>query len=455
MNYYDILQVSENASDEIIKNSYKFLAKKYHPDTFNGDKNYAESNMKSINEAYTVLSNPIKRREYDLSLKNSIKKDFNNINSTDDDDDYNVKEENQKKSIGCFGCLGWIFKLFIIIALLSGVKEAIFPSESPSEVANVNNNKVVQEKTSSSNNDSNKSKIDYDSEIKKYVLGTGNYLDLYTQKYNISLNKFDSKKKTIEKHEEILRDINSKKLKPQYMELEPQIFKNKNYKLTMNQTDLIYFGELKDNKPHGIGVLFQNVVFNNNIYVTTKYIGNFKDGLFDGFGILNHVPTDDELYYAPQVYGDNINIIINRFNYEEYEGEFDEGDISGSGNVFVYPTLKSELNLKGIEIYSPIKGSSMEVDTHAEPNHITVITGEFKKNKLNGKGICYISGFKSYEGEYINSNFNGKGTLYFDKSQQVQYKGEFKDNKYNGKGTLYDETGNTIYSGEWNMGGYK
>lgn len=68
MNYYEILQVREDASDEVIKMAYKALVKKYHPDTFLGDENIAEEMMKQINLAYEVLSNPQKRKEYDSFL---------------------------------------------------------------------------------------------------------------------------------------------------------------------------------------------------------------------------------------------------------------------------------------------------------------------------------------------------------------------------------------------------
>ena len=71
MNYYDILEVSHNASPEVIQNAYKTLAKKYHPDVYQGDKSFAEEQMKQINEAYEVLSDPQKRMEYDRRIKNN------------------------------------------------------------------------------------------------------------------------------------------------------------------------------------------------------------------------------------------------------------------------------------------------------------------------------------------------------------------------------------------------
>ena len=69
MTYYEILEISEKASQEVIRMAYKALCKKYHPDVYPGDKSFAEEQIKKLNEAYAVLSDVYKKKEYDDSLK--------------------------------------------------------------------------------------------------------------------------------------------------------------------------------------------------------------------------------------------------------------------------------------------------------------------------------------------------------------------------------------------------
>jgi curved DNA-binding protein len=64
MKYYKLLGVNQNASDEEIKKAYRKLAMQYHPDRNQGNKQ-AEEKFKEISEAYAVLSEPQKRKQYD------------------------------------------------------------------------------------------------------------------------------------------------------------------------------------------------------------------------------------------------------------------------------------------------------------------------------------------------------------------------------------------------------
>ena len=62
--YYEVLGVSKDADEAAIKKAYRALAKKYHPDMNPGDKE-AEKKFKEASEAYAVLSDAEKRRQYD------------------------------------------------------------------------------------------------------------------------------------------------------------------------------------------------------------------------------------------------------------------------------------------------------------------------------------------------------------------------------------------------------
>ncbi|MGB5884413.1 MAG: DnaJ domain-containing protein, partial [Desulfobulbales bacterium] len=64
MDYYEVLGIKKDSSAQDIKKAYRKLAMKYHPDRNKGDKE-AEEKFKKLSEAYAVLSDPEKRKEYD------------------------------------------------------------------------------------------------------------------------------------------------------------------------------------------------------------------------------------------------------------------------------------------------------------------------------------------------------------------------------------------------------
>lgn len=65
-NYYKVLEITENASEEEIKKAYRKLSKRFHPDVNPGD-SQAEARFQEISEAYAVLGNTEKRKAYDSS----------------------------------------------------------------------------------------------------------------------------------------------------------------------------------------------------------------------------------------------------------------------------------------------------------------------------------------------------------------------------------------------------
>lgn len=97
-NLYEILEVSEKASKEVIEKAYKVLAKKYHPDLQKeGDKEHAEIKMKQINEAYEILSDDEKRNQYDIELQ--AKREEERKKEIENEVNKNIKVQEVEKNI--------------------------------------------------------------------------------------------------------------------------------------------------------------------------------------------------------------------------------------------------------------------------------------------------------------------------------------------------------------------
>lgn len=107
MTYYEVLEVSENASEEVIRMAYKALCRKYHPDVYKGDEKFANEMMSLINEAYNVLSDAEKRTAYDYFLKTQR-------------EDNNEPAESNYKLPG----FEW-FKIYRFLILLLGIERII------------------------------------------------------------------------------------------------------------------------------------------------------------------------------------------------------------------------------------------------------------------------------------------------------------------------------------------
>lgn len=88
-NYYEILGVRTNATEQEIRTSYIEKIKKYHPDTFDGDKSFAEKQTSLITEAYTTLKDETLRKRYDLR---------NNVSSTSPKQTSKPQPQHQKQS---------------------------------------------------------------------------------------------------------------------------------------------------------------------------------------------------------------------------------------------------------------------------------------------------------------------------------------------------------------------
>lgn len=94
LNYFEILNISEKAEPEVIKASYRALSKKYHPDHSVLPEREAEIKMQLLNEAYQVLSDDQKKREY---IKKLHETNMENFHEKDDADrEYKHAEKHEK-----------------------------------------------------------------------------------------------------------------------------------------------------------------------------------------------------------------------------------------------------------------------------------------------------------------------------------------------------------------------
>ncbi|MCD2502520.1 DnaJ domain-containing protein [Clostridium sp. NSJ-145] len=98
--YYDILGIPINASEQEVKNAYRILAKKYHPDLNKENTTFYEKKFKQVSEAYDVLKDNDKREKYDklYNIYYSINID-NNYDKEDKID--NFENEQKTKSKHC------------------------------------------------------------------------------------------------------------------------------------------------------------------------------------------------------------------------------------------------------------------------------------------------------------------------------------------------------------------
>lgn len=97
--YYEILEVKNDTSDEVIKAAYKALIKKYHPD--NGDRNDPSGEkMRLVNEAYDILSDPERRKKYDEQYQAEHRRSQENENrysNVEQEPDIRYREEKKAK----------------------------------------------------------------------------------------------------------------------------------------------------------------------------------------------------------------------------------------------------------------------------------------------------------------------------------------------------------------------
>ena len=130
-NYYELLQVDINATNEELKKAYRKLAKKYHPDV-NANNEDTQELFKKINNAYEILSNDITRKKYDEELNFNFSNNetfeenyYSNYGSTFDEDKH--KSNTFKFTVLIKSTLISLLKLILYAIAYPIVKLILFP----------------------------------------------------------------------------------------------------------------------------------------------------------------------------------------------------------------------------------------------------------------------------------------------------------------------------------------
>jgi len=129
MTHYEILEVSETASQEVIKMAYKALLFKYHPDKYKGDGDVAHDLTQRINEAFSILSNPELRMRYDGELRydrDNLYDEIDNTNYTNINSNYKVPLSS--KLLRFRNPVIWVVVLLVLFTIFGG-----FDSSTPIE----------------------------------------------------------------------------------------------------------------------------------------------------------------------------------------------------------------------------------------------------------------------------------------------------------------------------------
>jgi hypothetical protein len=244
------------------------------------------------------------------------------------------------------------------------------------------------------------------------------------------------------------------------------LFGDPYYKRTLEYENYIYYGETRDNKPHGEGVLYtySSSNFLSKVMVPL-YIGDFKDGMFNGYGtefmLASKYYNDVFGYYGGlDEYGLVFPVYEGYFKNGKYNGEgiFSLIDEKGSTDAPLNLLKYHEVNKKAIESFERKFGKQEELyyfpDMPVLKTSVRDI-GEFKEGKLNGEGKQYDGqGILTYEGGLKKGRYHGEGKLYFNNGN-IKYEGDFKEGQFHGKGTLYNNDGTVKYKGKFASGDIK
>lgn len=233
----------------------------------------------------------------------------------------------------------------------------------------------------------------------------------------------------------------------------------KDYFAVSSTGNYYYYGEVKNNRPDGTGILASGQIDKVEgcaFAMGLIYAGGFKKGLLSGYGVkfCNGNSSNGAVNvqaawplirdgYIKQADTDLLEVYLSSFVTEE--GTWKKGKLSGDANEFFFSySMSSGYN----DLFRPCP----EGYWANECTPITLVQ-HYKGKKVTGDFLRYEGSALAFDGHLKKGLRSGEGTSYY-ANGQVKYHGNWKNDLYNGKGTLYDEDGSVIYSGKWEKGDY-
>lgn len=229
---------------------------------------------------------------------------------------------------------------------------------------------------------------------------------------------------------------------------------------------MFYFGDLKDNKPDGEGVLFS--IGDTGMRILCA--GDFKEGRMNGKGVLfskdslGSVIAEQGNYENNQKGGtctsynnsDMLQIYkLYRDNWNEYKEQYYESYSKDVKNKVVSNFFKKDVIAKLMYMSACYEAKDIDSLFIVRVNYPVIkpgisYSGEYKEGDYSGKGTLYGNcGTLWYQGEFKKGMYHGEGTIYYALTGIVQYDGEFREGKMDGEGSLYNTDGSLRKKGSF------
>lgn len=453
--YYEVLEILPTASPETVNGAYRALTKKYHPDVYEGDWEEANRIMAEINSAYEVLSDPEKRKEYDMLIKQKQDKAASSQASSasektaehyTDDSSSTSSGANKQSGGGCSGCIStifgiifWVFVIAFLFRACSG-DEAELKDTSSTQTST---NTYIEESKEPAADDVQNEEGSL-SEIAR-AIEVAYFHKKYTDLGTVQIHQFEQREKVLE-HIAMLGTDEFEESDVRYLTSVNPLFGKEYFEITTDETEIYYVGRVKKNRPHGLGAIFSFATGSGTYEFAGEmlihYVGYFEDGMFDGYGVLFAADQCDISRTISDIskittFSEDVGAQITHylFNHVVYEGYFKENKEEGKGNSFEFPLYDDTVGPR----YAFTKMLNPLIDGYDYgPVYPHVTVGKYKEGELSGIAKRYKYNHLVFEGEIQNGEYRVEDIIIPNSNFQID---ELYNQNVWGCNLLYDANG--------------